>query len=568
MNLSIRKMRDIAAAGFICLICAEPQSISAFAQQLPSSVEPGRIEKRFETPQMPRAVLEPLLPDGDDPLPPEEANKIRFELKEIKLIGNTVFGNIELSQFYQQHLGQQISLGTLYEISKAIASYYRNNGYVLSRAMPPAQRVENGIVAIEIVEGFIATVELEGTIAGDQKLIEAYAQKILASVPLNNEVLERYVLLINDLPGIRAKAVLIPSFETRGASDLILQIAEDRWDVTGTVDNRGTEFVGPGQVQLSGGLNNLLGQFERLSGQSIVTQDTDELKYFQLGYTQPIGTEGTTLSLSGNISWSSPGSTLKQFDVEGQNRALTLSASHPIIRSRRKNLSVRGTLNYKNSSTDLRDNLLSEDRIRAARIGVSGDVVDKLRGISLIDFELSQGLDILNASDSGNARRTRTSGRPDFTKLTMNLVRVQQIHGPFRAILGATGQYAFSQLYASEEFGIGGVPFGRAYDPSEYTGDHGIAYRIEGQYAVPYENSYLRSVQLYSFYDNGSVWRIDHTTREARASAASAGLGARFNVMNRVSGYIEVADPLTGSVATRGDHGRKPRFFFSLSATL
>jgi hypothetical protein len=53
-----------------------------------------------------------------------------------------------------------------------------------------------------------------------------------------------------------------------------------------------------------------------------------------------------------------------------------------------------------------------------------------------------------------------------------------------------------------------------------------------------------------------------------RRSAASAGLGARFNVMNRVSGYIEVADPLTGSVATRGDHGRKPRFFFSLSATL
>lgn len=517
---------------------------------------------------MPRAVPEPLLPPGDDPLPPEKANKIRFQLNEIKLIGNTVFGDLELSQFYQEHLGQEITLGTLYKISKAIATHYRNNGYVLSRAMPPAQRVENGVVAIEIIEGFIATVELEGTIEGNRELIESYAQKILASVPLNNKTLERYVLLINDLPGIRAKAVLIPSFETKGASDLILQVAEDRWDVTGTIDNRGTEFVGPGQVQLSGGLNNFLGQFERLSGQSIVTQDTDELKYLQLGYTQPIGTEGTTLSMSGNISWSSPGSNLKQFDVEGQNRALTLSASHPIVRTRRKNLSVRGTLNYKNSSTDLRDNLLSEDRIRAARIGVSGDVVDKLRGISLIDVELSQGLDILNASDSGNARRTRASGRPDFTKITMNLVRVQQIHGPFRAILGANGQYAFSQVFASEEFGIGGVPFGRAYDPSEYTGDHGIAYRIEGQYAVPFESSYLRSLQLYSFYDNGSVWRIDHTTREVRASAASAGLGARFNIMNKVSGYMEVADPLTGSVATRGDHGRKPRFFFSLSATL
>ncbi|HAD24838.1 MAG TPA: hypothetical protein DCF61_03785, partial [Alphaproteobacteria bacterium] len=166
MNLSIRKLRSIAAAGLLFLIGAEPQSISAYAQQLPSSVEPGRIEKRFETPQMPRAVPEPLLPNGDDPLPPEKANKIRFELNEIKLIGNTVFDAGTLSQFYQQYLGQQISLGTLYEISKAIAKHYRNNGYVLTRAMPPAQRVENGVVAIEIVEGFIATVELEGTISG------------------------------------------------------------------------------------------------------------------------------------------------------------------------------------------------------------------------------------------------------------------------------------------------------------------------------------------------------------------------------------------------------------------
>lgn len=538
------------------------------AQQIPGGAEPGRIEQQFTAPQTPRAIEEPLLPEDKQQLPPSEADKIRFKLAAIALQGNTVFSEPELSGAYQSYLGQDVSLSTIYTIASEISAIYRNAGYVLTRVTPPAQRVANGVVTLVVMEGYIDKIEIEGEIKGNRRLIDAYTQKIIASSPLNNRDLERYVLLINDIPGVQAKATLIPSFEKQGASDLVLQVQEDAWDALVSVDNRGTEFIGAIQYRAQGGLNSHFGRSERISGQIVNTQQNEELRFFELGYAEPFGSEGTVLGVSGNISWSSPGSTLREFDVEGQNRSITATVSHPWLRSRKKNLNLRGSFTYRNSRTDLRSSLLTEDRLRILRVGGSADFTDRFRGINLFDLEASQGLDILQATESGLATRTRAGGREDFTKITAGALRIQQITPPVQLVLGLNGQYALSQLLASEEFGYGGMPFGRAYDPSQLTGDHGLAFRAEGQYHVPYQDDYLRSLDLYTFYDIGSVWHIDTSIRERRDSAASAGVGARFTIQTRLIGYIEVADPLSGTVPARGDHGNKPRFFFSLAAPL
>lgn len=553
------------------LVATSLHAAPLFAQALPGGAEPGRLEQQFAPQPMPRAVDEPLLPDSKKQLPPADAGKIRFTLTAIRLQGNTVFSEADLSGAFQAYLGQEVSLATIYTIADAIAAHYRNAGYVLTRATPPAQRVANGVVLIAITEGYIDAFEIEGEVRGNHDLLDAYVAKIIASTPLNNRDLERYILLINDLPGIQAKAVLLPSAENPGASRLVLQIGEDPWDATLMVENRGTKFIGALQYRAMGGLNNFFGRSERIGGQAITTQETEELKFFELNYAEPIGSEGTVLGVSGNINWSNPGYTLEPFNVEGQNRSVTATVSHPWLRSRRKNLSFRGSFTYRNSVTDFGDAPFTEDRLRVLRLGSSADFADRWRGVNLFDVEASQGLDILDATESGKITlptTTRISGREDFTKITVSALRIQQISKPVQLVLGVNGQYALSQLLASEEFGYGGVPFGRAYDPSQLTGDHGLAGRAEGQYHVPYRDNYLRSLDLYTFYDIGSVWHIDTSTRERRDSAASAGVGARFVIQQRLLGYIEVADPLTGNVPTRGDKGDEPRFFFSIAAPL
>lgn len=566
-------MRNPFSGYFMCMLLgAQLASAAALAQapqpNIPGTVDPGRLQERFEAPKLPRAVNEPLIPDDEKKLPPEEADKIRFTLSAITLRGNTIFPDAALGNLYKEHLGREISLGVIYQISDAITARYRNAGYVLARATVPAQRVENGIVQIVIFEGQIGKASIEGKLPGKDKLLEAYLNKITASTPLSADVLERYVLLMNDLPGVAAKAVLVPSFDTAGATDLVLQVSEDPWDAALSVDNRGTEFIGAVQFRAQGGYNNLLGMYERISAQSVVTQNTNELRFFDFGYAQPVGTEGTVAGISANISYSNPGSTLKQFDIEGQNRSITATLSHPWVRSRRKNISFQGSFTAKNSRTDLRSSLLTEDRLRVVRAGASADFTDRFAGVNLFGLEVSQGLDILHATNSGDLNRTRFSGREDFTKFTGNAMRIQSITERTRAVFAMNGQYALSQLFSSEEFGYGGVPFGHAYDPSQLTGDHGVSARAEGQYTTPYQNDFLRSSELYAFYDIGSVWHIENNARPWKESAASLGGGARFTLSDKLTGYVEVAKPLTTSVPARGTEGKSARFFFSLAAPL
>jgi hemolysin activation/secretion protein len=535
---------------------------------IPGTVDPGRLQERFEAPRAPRAVDEPLLPGGERQLPPDQAEKIRFTLNTITLRGNVVYSEAELGPLYQPHLGKEISLATIYQIADAITAYYRNAGYLLTRATIPAQRVENGNVQIVIFEGMIGKATIEGKLPKDHRLIDAYLKKITDTVPLRSEVLERYVLLINDLPGVAAKAVLVPSFETAGATDLVLQVSVDKWDAAVSVDNRGTEFIGSVQFRAQGGVNNLLGNFERISGQTVVTQNTNELRFFDLGYVQPVGTEGTLAGIAANISYSNPGAALKPFDIEGQNRSITATISHPWVRLRRQNLTFQGSFTAKNSRTDLRSSLLTEDRLRVVRAGATADFTDGFGGVNMFGLDVSQGLDILHATNSGDLNRTRPSGRADFTKFTGSAMRIQSITERLRAVVAMNGQYALSQLFSSEEFGYGGVPFGHAYDPSQLTGDHGVSVRGEGQYAVPYEHDFLRASELYAFYDLGSVWHIDNNSRPWKESAASLGGGARFTLSDKLTGYVEVAKPLTVSVPARGTEGKSPRFFFSMTAPL
>ena len=69
---------------------------------------------------------------------------------------------------------------------------------------------------------------------------------------------KRALLLMNDLPGVAVQAVLSPSPDRLGGSDVTLNVEERRLEAGLGVDNRGTRFLGPteglGNVRLNGGL--------------------------------------------------------------------------------------------------------------------------------------------------------------------------------------------------------------------------------------------------------------------------------------------------------------------------
>ena len=141
--------------------------------------------------------------------------------------------------------------------------------------------------------------------------------------------------------------------------------------------------------------------------------------------------------------------------------------------------------------------------------------------------------------------------------------RLQPVYNRVNVFFAAKAQYAAVRLLSPEEFAIGGAFIGRGYDPSEISGDHGMAGIMELQYGQPVTLPVLNDIQIYGFYDLGVVYQVENSTK---ASVSSAGGGIRANFTNWLSGYIEVAKPLTRRVGTQitGD-GKDPRVFFSLA---
>ena len=563
----IKRLIGWTVAGvFLFLLDANAQITPEGRDRVFKQAAPDRFIKSREKPLNPQSTIVPVEPDTLVPLHPEELKKVKFELTRLVIQGATVFRKKQFFHLYKNFLGKRISLHHVYQIADAITKKYRNAGYILTKAIVPPQEINDGVVRVNIMEGFIDRVRVRGRLKGPKKLMNAYRKRLLKSRPLHAKDLERYLLLIDDLPGVFVKSVLTPSENQPGASDLTLILDNKPFSAHAGVDNRGTKFNGPFQFIVGGAEHSLLGFYEKAGIQGIVTSDTEELYYFNLFYEAPISNEGTTFRLSGAFSQSKPGSSLEVFNVEGESHTFSFNLNHPFIRSRGENL--RGQLGYthRNTETDILGSLDSEDRLRILKLGMVYDYADRHRGINLISFSISQGLNILDATESGSLNLTRAQGKSDFTKISGKLQRLQQLAPSWMLLGSLSGQYAFDKLLASEEFGVGGVNFGRAFDPSEITGDQGLGLGLELQRAFDLKKKFLRSLQAYAFFDYGSVWnRISTPTGEKQQELTSTGLGARFNLTKHFSGYVELAKPLNRVVASQGN--KDPRFFFSLSAT-
>ena len=149
--------------------------------------------------------------------------------------------------------------------------------------------------------------------------------------------------------------------------------------------------------------------------------------------------------------------------------------------------------------------------------------------------------------------------------MQLSYTRQQSIYGNFMAIGQLSGQYASGPLFSAEEFGYGGQAFGRAYDPSEITGDHGIAASLELRYLGfdPWEGI---TFAPYTFYDIGKVWNED--VGGVDESGSSAGLGMRLSHSSGLSDNLGPAWPLCREIsAPIYGNGKNPRVLFQLSYT-
>lgn len=573
MTVPIYNMRFILATAAVVLM-----STSAFAQVPPAAskttiADPSRTDERLrQNEMMPSVAPDITVKKPDTQSAPAGAEKIKFTLKQVSTEGVTVYSDASIASVYNKSVGQTITLAEAYGIANAITAKYRNDGYILTQVVVPPQTIEDGTLRLRVVEGTLDEVRVQGPDGegAAMNLIRDYAGQIKTNGgPLNVKDLERFLLLINDLPGVSARSILSPSPDKVGAADLTVITTRDPFDAVVGIDNYGSRYLGQWETIAAASVNSFFDLNERITGQIAYAPGSNgikhpELAYGALSYWMPVGNKGTNVEGTYSFTDTEPGYDLEQFDVTGRSHYGAVKVSHPFIRSREKNLVGRVLFDARNVKTE---NILEPDRtdqIRAVRVGARYEFIDTLLGAGLntVDIEFAKGLNILGASGKNDPNKTRPLGDPQFMKVEAEAQRLQRISDVLNVVVGFKGQWSNDAQLASEEFGLGGATgYGRGYDPSEITGDDGIAGKVELQWQNPVKLNWWVDHQAFGFWDVGKVWNDDNTTNSSVESLASAGAGLRFDLPEAMELETFVAVPLTRDVQV--ENNVSPRFYLS-----
>jgi len=548
--------RSIPIAGLlpallVMALLASPPARSQ--QQLPGAVQPGPILRAERAPPSARAEPSDRERQGFKPIPPPQPGEVSFVLNGIALAGSTPHAPPKLFEEFTALLRKPVTLSQLQVAAENIGVAYRNAGFLLAQAYIPVQTIEQGVVQIRVIEGQFASCKFEGEMPSQRSVLQRYAEQLCSVRPMKVESLERYLLLINDIPGVVAQGIILPSAMQGGDPDLLIRLSRRNHDASVGISNRESKTLGTWRTDVEA---DLYGAFGLDGRQWVRYRHTPGagLNLVAVGQDLPLGRNGAKWGVS--LLGSQTKADLTGTPVNSELSAFNLNLTYPWLRRRTHNLTLRGTFSAVSTNSDLDGLVFNQDRVRSARLGLTYDFVDRARGANVLDLELSHGLDGFGANPTGSPNASRANGRSDYTKMNFYGARLQPLIARFSILAAATAQYTDQPLLVPEQFALGGEQFLRAYDAAELLGDRGFGLKLELRYGLTASGS----ATAYGFYDYGRVY-YNASTLPAQ-SAASAGAGVRLTLWRRLNAYLEGAVPIGKDVAALGN--RNPRAFGGL----
>lgn len=441
------------------------------------------------------APVTPASPAGS----PAETPGPSFVLRRVRFVGATVFSDAELQTLAAAQLGKAVTLADLEAIAQRAAERYRAAGYLLAQALVPAQDVTSGDVEISLLEGRLGRVQIEVDPAAPigEAQVRAIVNRLPAGKPLQQTLLNRVLLLLSDLPGVRAEAALEIG-EAAGSTDLIVNVSPSRrWDLAFDADNHGSRSTAEYRVGLQGRWNSPLRAGDNLDYR-LQLGSGGHLSFGRVGYERPLGGDGLRFGVAASTLEYALGGDFAALDASGRADVVEAGLTYALTRSRTRNLFAKLLLQRK----------LLEDRFGAA-IGTSRN--KRMSGASFaLSYEnsdtllgggytsagvtlLAGELDLDAEGRANDARRTAGG----FSHINYNLSRLHAIGPKTHLYLGLAGQIADKNLDSVEKVSLGGPRGVRAYAPSEITADEGHILNAELRYSPTPELS------LQGFYDWG-----------------------------------------------------------------
>jgi hemolysin activation/secretion protein len=489
-----------------------------------------------------------------------------FVLHAVSVIGASALPPGQLAATYRSYLGKMVSQADLAAIAQAISDCYRAAGFHLSRAIIPPQDIAEGRVHIQVIEGSITEVDLRGD-GAEQFGVRPMFNAVLAERPSRLVTLERQLLLVNNLPGVRITDSSLEEIGgTTGRFRIVVQLKT--WHVyafTG-LDNLGSSSVGPWQTYATTAYNSLLTPGDTLAvNLATIVNDPRQLGFGRISYDAPVGTDGVRLGGSALYSEVRPGDYRRLYNDITTTEAFEFHGSLVPIESQHQTMTLTAAAGFSNVSESDVFGKLYDDHIRTISLSSDYRLQDGFGGLNYATLTYRQGLDIFGASHSDDDFVSRYGADANFSVLNFSYTRYQQLVGAWSARLSMASQTASGPLLTSQQFYLGGAAFGRGYGTAEISGDNGVAGSFELRFDQQANLSYLSRLQFYAFTDSGVVWNDGYHPWDG-LSLISVGGGVRFFFSEDLQADIAVAFPLSYRAPDNSE--RTARVLFSVSNAL
>lgn len=537
-----RQLRRLSVALPVGLVAAGP----GIAQIDPGVINPG-VQQRENLPapvfpQPEQGPLKPLLPapEGSQPQAPSEE---RLQLKGLEFEGNSAIPSAELRAAVASLLERPVSFAEIQAAVETLTALYRGRGYLLSQAVLPQQAMANGVLRIQLVEGYIERVDTSPAGSGFSRWLAGYMRPVLMQKPVRLSTLERQILLAQSIPGLIVDTVLSPGSQP-GAAVLTLNTKRSLASGSLGLDNWVPQQLGDWRGTANAALNPFaLGTpwaFGLIG--STAWPYSNGLTNGVLTAATPIHSSG--LQTSGSLSYTTTNS--KNLNTSGSPELLntrgeswygSIGLRYPLLLSRRSTLFTSLQADAQNSSSDLYlDNALiqnsSLDRLRAIRLRFDGAWAGSLSA-SQASLQLSQGLPIWGADNGPDplVELSNPYGSVSFSTAKLSLGHQRRLGGaasPWQLSLRGEGQLSGTPLPSSEQIGYGGPNYGRAFRSVYVLGDQGAMGSVELAYTTPSVKGFV--LQPYVFADLGYTSLLETTPGfPAQQTVSSYGLGLRLN---------------------------------------
>ncbi len=555
----------VSACAWPALAQVRPNAGTLLEQQSPAPVLPRQGEPRIS------------LPDTKPAAP--AAPNVLITPKAFRFTGNTLYSSEELAALLTRFAGQPTDIAGLTAAANTISAHYRAQGYLLTEAYLPEQAIaaSGGTITIRVIEAKIGktTVQVQGD---GQHISRSFAEEVMARHLARGEAvtesgLDRPVLLLRDLVGYDASATVEPG-ENPGEANVRVAISSRGPRVEGSVglDNYGASAAGALHASANLNINNLLGRGDVLALNGQLSDQAGSYLY-RAGYTLPVGGWGTRLGLNAARLNYALGKQFAALGATGRADVFGVSISHPFVRGRETNVYGQISADQKRLVDETATPLLKSEReIVSIRVGVAGNFVDRLAGLTASNtYAFNSTFGRLNldsadmALDQGLAG-LRTAGA--FQKFNADYQRAQFLGGASSIYLTAQAQVASKNLSSAEKMALGGPNGVRGYPVGEGIGDSGALFNFEYRYQLPPSMSVLSEpVNLLAFYDYGQV-RLNQDGPAVAGAANSVSLGSVGVglIVGRSGNFLvktHLAWRTTPALPTTGDADRSPRAWLS-----